>query len=79
MGSWVSHLGDHPIYIDQTSVRFPSVVQKSIIIFNQLHTTAVNESFNTKDHSRIQIQFQAILLNLGCTSIDILHLGWGLR
>ena len=75
----MSHLGDHPIYIDQTSVQFPGVVQKSIIVFNQLHTTASSNFSSSSDHSRIQIQFQAILLNLGCTSIDILHLGWGLR
>lgn len=42
--------------------RFPSIVEKSIIIFNHLHVTS-NDSSAT-DQSRIQIQFQAILLNL---------------
>ena len=42
--------------------KFPSITEKSIIIFENLHT-ASNDSSST-DHSRIQIQFQAILLNL---------------
>ena len=42
--------------------RFPSIAQKSIIIFEHLHTAS--NSSSSIDHSRIQIQFQAILLNL---------------
>ena len=35
-----------------------------ISLFNQLHTTASSNFSSSSDHSRIQIQFQAILLNL---------------
>ena len=42
--------------------RFPSIVEKSIIIFEHLHTTG-SDSY-AADQTRIQIQFQAILLNL---------------
>ena len=62
IGPKVSHSADHPVYIDQMNVRFPSIVEKSIIIMEHLYTASNNSS--SKDESRIQIQFQAILLNL---------------
>ena len=58
VGPQVKYSSGHPIYIDQMDDNYPSVVEKSIIIFENLH----NAGNDSAQHSVIRIQFQAILL-----------------
>ena len=58
VGPQVKYSSAHPIYIDQTDDNYPSVVEKSVIIFENLHTAGNDSTL----HSVIRIQFQAILL-----------------
>ena len=58
VGPQLKHSSTHPIYVDQMDENYPSVMEKSIIVFENLHTAGCDSD----QRSVIRIQFQAILL-----------------